>query len=91
MRLPPRKIRGNVRTPALSVRKDTLSMIFIVVKFPIRPDKLDEWETRAGGAHSRRPLRGRLPVLRLLPERGRPERVRPASRLSATTTRPYTT
>ena len=52
MRLLPRKIRGNVHTPALSVRKDTLSMIFIVVKFPIRPDKLDEWE-RAREEHTR--------------------------------------
>ena len=47
MRLLPRKIRGNVRTSALSVRKDTLSMIFIVVKFPVRPEKADEWEALA--------------------------------------------
>jgi quinol monooxygenase YgiN len=33
--------------PPVPVRKDPLSMIFIVVKFPIRPEKADEWETLA--------------------------------------------
>ena len=62
MRLLPRKIRGNVRTPALSVRKDTLSMIFIVVKFPVRPEKADEWEALATAVRPRRQLRGGQPV-----------------------------
>ena len=49
-------------------------MIFIVVKFPVRPDKADEWEKLAteyaGGQQ-----RGRLLVLRLAPHRPRPQRV----------------
>ena len=38
-------------------------MIFIVVKFPVRPDKLDEWEHVREAARPRRPRRGGLPVL----------------------------
>ena len=34
-------------------------MIFIVVKFPIRPDKLDEWEGVRAAAHPRVPAKRR--------------------------------
>ena len=65
-------------------------MIFIVVKFPIRPDKLDEWE-RVREEHTRGARSEEGCLFSTTPAAWTTRTSTSAWRPSATTTRPCTT